>query len=652
MRVRLAGWLLILYCVAVAGFEARGDGGGTIVTGWGAPSGPQFDFPPGLTNVLAISAGYSHVIALMPNHTVRAWGFDNYGATDVPASLTNVTAIAAGTYHNLALTAKGTVVQWGQDTPKKLALKNIVAIAAGNDFSLALQKAGTVKAWGNNASGTTLPRRLKNVTAIAAGDSHALALKKDGTVVSWGSNGYGQTNVPAGLSNVVMIAAGYNSSVALDSRGVLWQWGEITQISPIPNPQPVGIAQIAVGLYHVAVRTTNGTLTDWSFSGAFLFPAGLTNVSTIAAGQSDTFAAINGPVLRGQLPLSTSVLSGSNVTFTTSADSASPFQYQWYHNNLPLPDGTNATLQLNAVHTNATGYYFVTVSNAFGSMQSALALLQVTALNVLSVPFSQPVITSQSATFGISVDSLLPVQYQWYLNDNPIPYGTNATLTITNAHYADQGYYNVCVSNEDRTTCLTVPIFLTVTPIWSIPPASVVKIPGSTNFLRFTIAMPEARPDSTQINYYTLDGGVDYLDVSGTLTFSPGVTNLFVDVPIIGNTNIGPKTFLLRTGPGVDRLGYFSGATGTGLILDPNYVPTLSMTSATVQEGDAPYTVTQSIQLSGPASQPVTVNFSTVDGSAYGGIDYAATNGQIVFPPPTTSEQFSLTILGNILKQP
>ncbi|NBQ66048.1 MAG: hypothetical protein EBT95_11120, partial [Verrucomicrobia bacterium] len=53
------------------------------------------------TNVIAISAGYEHALALRTNGTVVGWGGGNYyRQNSIPAGLTNVVAIASGYYHN------------------------------------------------------------------------------------------------------------------------------------------------------------------------------------------------------------------------------------------------------------------------------------------------------------------------------------------------------------------------------------------------------------------------------------------------------------------------------------------------------------------------------------------------------------------------
>jgi alpha-tubulin suppressor-like RCC1 family protein len=69
--------------------------------------------PPGLSNVVAISAGGHYSLALKSDGTVVAWGSDSANQCKIPEGLSNVIAIAAGGNHNLALKSDGTVVAWG-----------------------------------------------------------------------------------------------------------------------------------------------------------------------------------------------------------------------------------------------------------------------------------------------------------------------------------------------------------------------------------------------------------------------------------------------------------------------------------------------------------------------------------------------------------
>ncbi|HAV63354.1 MAG TPA: hypothetical protein DCY13_13435, partial [Verrucomicrobiales bacterium] len=267
------------------------------VVAWGLNDDGQTTVPAGLSNVVAVAAGYYHSLALKSDGTVVSWPDSILGVpTTAPAGLSNVVAVFAGERHNLALKGDGTVAAWGWDafgqTAVPLGLSNIVAVAAGGRHSLALKSNGTVVAWGWNSAGqTTIPVGLSNVVAIAAGTEHSLALKNDGTVVAWGDNFFGQSTVPAGLSNVVALGGGYHS-LALRSDGtvVAWGWNNYGQ-----STVPAGLSNvvaIAGGTTHSLALKSNGTVIAWGRNdhGQATIPGGLSRVLAIAAGGNHSLA--------------------------------------------------------------------------------------------------------------------------------------------------------------------------------------------------------------------------------------------------------------------------------------------------------------------------------------------------------------------------
>ncbi len=200
-----------------------------------------------LRNVVQISAGSLHNLALDAAGAVWAWGNNDYGqlgdgTLTVRTTPVRVTlpaagrAIAAGGYHSVVLLEDGSVYAWGSNAagqlgdgttvsrsqPVKVAnLPIATSVAAGLNFSLAIAGAQVVGlpnapfpgveravyAWGDNSAGqlgngqsgtfSVNPVRVasadvREIATIAAGNQHALALRLDGTVFSWGLNVLGQ----------------------------------------------------------------------------------------------------------------------------------------------------------------------------------------------------------------------------------------------------------------------------------------------------------------------------------------------------------------------------------------------------------------------------------------------------------------------------
>ncbi|MGD9972971.1 MAG: PQQ-binding-like beta-propeller repeat protein, partial [Desulfatirhabdiaceae bacterium] len=122
------------------------------------------------------SAGPFHCLALNADGTIWAWGQNAYGQLGDGAQndasdgnptkvngLTNVIAISAGGHHSLALKSDGTVWAWGSngggqigdgtnqdrfEPVRVIDLPKAIAIAAGMDFSAAVTEDGNVWTWG------------------------------------------------------------------------------------------------------------------------------------------------------------------------------------------------------------------------------------------------------------------------------------------------------------------------------------------------------------------------------------------------------------------------------------------------------------------------------------------------------------------------
>ena len=301
------------------------------IAGWGDNRAGQLHIPL-LTNVVSVSAGGFHCLALTSDGSVTAWGSNNFGQTNVPPDATNVMAIAAGGFHSLALRRDRTVVAWGNNDSGQASpppdLTNVIAVAAGDRHSLALKSDGTVTIWGKSDLGlTNVPVDLTNAVAISAGYAFNLVLRSDGTLVSWGASNLGQTNIPPDLTNVVAISAGSFHSVALTSDGRTVSWGDS---SGGKTNVPAGLSALAVsgGFEDAIALISGGTVTAWGYnsSNETNLPAGLSNVVTISAGYYHNLALVRDGAASEDVRIAST--SWSTNTFSLAVPSRSGHVYR------------------------------------------------------------------------------------------------------------------------------------------------------------------------------------------------------------------------------------------------------------------------------------------------------------------------------------
>ncbi|XP_063636760.1 probable E3 ubiquitin-protein ligase HERC4 isoform X36 [Pan troglodytes] len=189
-------------------------------------------------NIVAVSCGEAHTLALNDKGQVYAWGLDSDGQLGlvgseecirVPRNIKSlsdiqIVQVACGYYHSLALSKASEVFCWGQNKYGQLGLgtdckkqtspqllKSLLGIpfmqvAAGGAHSFVLTLSGAIFGWGRNKFGQLglndendryVPNLLKSLRSqkivyICCGEDHTAALTKEGGVFTFGAGGYGQ----------------------------------------------------------------------------------------------------------------------------------------------------------------------------------------------------------------------------------------------------------------------------------------------------------------------------------------------------------------------------------------------------------------------------------------------------------------------------
>lgn len=437
---------------------------GTI-RGWGSNSEGQSLPPTVLNDVVGVAAGGLHSIALRANGKVLAWGWNVLGETNVPAGLDDVAAIAANYGYNLALRRDGTVAAWGTGPAVGVppGLSSVVALAAGYDHALALRSDGTVVSWGNAPE---LPGPLTNVVAIAAGRGHSLALQDDGTVVAWGDNTAGKLAIPPGLRDVVAIAAGDHHNLALRSDGTVVAWGANDKRQSTVPTGLSNVVAIAAGSAHSLALRANGTVVGWGDNtfGQATPPPGLSSVVAISGGLYHSLAIVGDgrPVITVP-PRSRTGMLGQRVELAVMAAGQAPLEYRWYKDGTLLSNVTGSRLRIDNAAPEHEGLYFAVVSNALGTVTSAVARLTVRPMApaIVFQPSDTSVVCGESTLLETAAEGTGLLQFQWFFEGTPLEGATNRTLLLPRVTPASAGAYWVTVTSEygaatSRTATVTV----------------------------------------------------------------------------------------------------------------------------------------------------------------------------------------------------
>ena len=245
------------------------------------------------------------------------------------------------------------------------------------------------------SSGTRRPGEDFTFSATASGTEPIRYFwLKDGTTIP------GATNTTLFLANVQPTNAGNYAAVATNIFGAVTSLVATLTVDsrPLILSQPADFL-VTPGATATFAVTAVGPELNYQWFHDFLPAAGGTNatlaiinaapgaqgnyqviISNFAGTVTSRVASLTFNSLALSIltpPQNTTVLEGRVASLTVQVSGIPPFGYQWFRENAPLPDATNSTFAIASANVTNTGVYRVVVTNAYASLTSPAAFLNV-----------------------------------------------------------------------------------------------------------------------------------------------------------------------------------------------------------------------------------------------------------------------------------
>lgn len=172
-----------------------------------------------------------------------------------------------------------------------------------------------------------------------------------------------------------------------------------------------------------------------------------------------------------------------------------------------------------------------------------------------------------------------------------------------------------------------------------------------------TVTLSHESPSEVTVDYATSNDTAlapdDYLSASGQLIFAPGETVKTFAVTIIDDSMSESNENVHLTLSNSVMANLWTQYTASLTIADnENPLPTVQFAVSTSMVSESGIQAVIEVTLNATSSQVVSVEYTTADGTATSGHDYAAAFGQLLFEPGETQKSFLVPILEDSLFEP
>jgi hypothetical protein len=181
----------------------------------------------------------------------------------------------------------------------------------------------------------------------------------------------------------------------------------------------------------------------------------VTGIGNTTASESCAVVVTDPPIITLQ-PSGLDMYTSEYGDMFISASSFPAATYQWNLNGTPIPGAVSDVIGVGEFNPTGAGTYTVTVTNPFGSVTSAPAIVTIggnlpVSVSITGQPVSRTVEVGGIATFSVTATGDPAPVYQWNFNGVPISGAVSNTLTLAPVTASEAGNYSVSVGNQAGT---------------------------------------------------------------------------------------------------------------------------------------------------------------------------------------------------------
>jgi hypothetical protein len=199
-----------------------------------------------------------------------------------------------------------------------------------------------------------------------------------------------------------------------------------------------------------------------------------------------------------------------------------------------------------------------------------------------------------------------------------------------------------------KNTCGAIPAPL---PSLTINDVSMMETDAAGTSASFTVNLSNSSNRTISVSYLlrpeTATSGSDFKNVSGRLILAPGQVTQSIVIPLVGDIldefdeSFSVNLVYPLNAPIAD-------ARGVGIIIDNDPEPNVSINDVLVTEGNNGTPIANlTVSLSMVSGKPISLQYSTQNGSATSGVDYLSTAGTVSIAPGSLSANVPVQIKGD-----